>query len=115
MKKTILLAIYINLLAAQIQYSGSPIFYNQQFERINSIQINQNTIIDRNFDPMVFQFGREYLADIDVISEAEVILNQDNTYTLLLSVSSEGAYGLGLNFSDFHLSPNASLFFYDEE
>ena len=95
MKKTILLAIYINLLAAQIQYSGSPNFYNQQFERINSVQINPNTIIDRNFDPMVFQFGREYLVDIDVMSEAEVILNQDNTYTLLLSVSSDGAYGLG--------------------
>ena len=49
------------------------------------------------------------------MSEAEVILNQDNTYTLLLSVSSDGAYGLGFNFSDFYLSPNASLFFYDEE
>ena len=115
MKKIILLAIYINLLAAQIQYGGSPIFYNQQFERINSVQINPNTIIDRNFDPMVFQFGREYLVEIDVMSEAELILNQDNTYTLLLSISSEGAYGLGLNFSDFYLSPNASLFFYDEE
>jgi len=103
MRKIIILSIYINLLVAQIQYGGSPIFYNQQFERINSVQINPNTIIDRNFDSMVFQFGREYLADINVISEAEVILNQDNTYTLLLSVSSEGAYGLGLNFTDFHL------------
>ena len=69
MKKIILLSIYVSLLAAQIQYGGSPTFYNQQFERINSIQINSETIIDRDFDPMVFQFGREYLADIDVMSE----------------------------------------------
>ena len=71
-------------------------------------------IVDRGFNPMVFQFGTEYDVNINVLSESQIYIN-DNSYTFVLGIQSDGAYGLGFNFSDFFLTPNAELYFYDRE
>ena len=115
MKKIIFITLYIGILAAQIQHEGLPKFFNTELDRINSIQINTDYIVERDFDPMVFQFGDEYDVDINIINDSEVIVNNDGSYTFILSINSERAYGLGFNFSDFFLTNNASLFFYDRE
>ena len=115
MKKIIIITLYISTLIAQIQYEGTPKYLYDQLDRIDFIQINTDLIVDRSFDPMVFQFGTEYDVDINVKTESQVYINDDDTYTLVLGVHSDGAYGLGFNFSDFFLTPNAKLYFYDRE
>lgn len=115
MKKIILITLYIGILAAQIQHGGAPKYYDTQLDRLNSIPINTDNTIERDFDPMVFQFGHEYDVDIDIINDSQVLINDDGTYTFLLAVNSEGAYGIGFNFSNFHLTNGANLFFYDRE
>ena len=115
MKIIIFITLYIGILAAQIQDGGSPKFFNSELDRFNSIQIDRNNRVDRDFDPMVFQFGTEYDVDINVIDDSQVLINNDGTYTFILAISSEGAYGIGFNFSDFFLTENANLFFYDRE
>ena len=115
MKKIIIITLYISTVIAQIQHGGTPKFLYDQLDRINFIQVNTDLIVDRSFDPMVFQFGTEYDIDIDVKNESQVYINDDDTYTLVLGIHSDGAYGLGFNFSDFFLTPNAKLYFYDRE
>ena len=115
MKKIIIITLYISTVIAQIQHGGTPKFLYDQLDRINFIQVNTDLIVDRSFDPMVFQFGTEYDVDIDVKNESQVYINDDDTYTLVLGIHSDGAYGLGFNFSDFFLTPNAKLYFYDRE
>ena len=115
MKKIIFITLYIGILAAQIQHGGEPKFYNTELDRLISISINTENTIERDFDPMVFQFGDEYDVDINIINDSQVIINNDETYTFLLAVNSEGAYGIGFNFSNFFLTEGASLFFYDRE
>ena len=114
MKKILLFTLSLSFIFAQIQQGGTPKFFNAQIDRVEFESIASSSIIDRNFDPMVFQFGREYDVDISIIDEAMVIVD-DNIYTFLYAISSPGAYGLGFNFSDFYLTPNAELYFYDEE
>ena len=114
MKKILLLTLSLSFIFAQIQQGGTPKFFNAQIDRVEFESIASSSIIDRNFDPMVFQFGREYDVDISIIDESMVIVD-DNIYTFLYAISSPGAYGLGFNFSDFYLTPNAELYFYDEE
>ena len=115
MKKSILTIIcFIGISFCQIQHGGVPKFFNNRALDINLISINEADLIDRNFDPMVFIYGYEYDTDIDII-ESATIIEDSNQLTYLLQISSEGAYGIGFNFDQFYLSPNAKLFIYDEE
>ena len=115
MIKSILTIIcFLGLSLAQIQYGGSPNFYQDRSVDISFIQINQNNIVDRNFHPMVFQFGDEYDVDINVVDNATLITN-GNINTYLLGLESNGAFALGINFDKFYLTENSKLFLYDEE
>jgi len=115
MQKSILTIIcFIGVSFCQIQHGGVPKFFNNRVLDINSISINEAYLVDRNFDPMVFIYGYEYDTDIDIITSATMI-EDSNQLTYLLQISSEGAYGIGFNFDQFYLSPNAKLFIYDEE
>ena len=58
---------FSGLLFSQIQYDGVPEFYENRTMEINFIQIDKSVEIDRNFAPMVFQFGNEYDVDINVL------------------------------------------------
>ena len=74
---------FSGLLFSQIQYDGVPEFYENRTMEINFIQIDKSVEIDRNFAPMVFQFGNEYDVDIDVIDNATIITDGNvNTYFL---------------------------------
>jgi len=115
MKKIIIISLYISIGIAQIQHGGAPKFFSNELDRVDFIQINTELTVDRNFDPMVFQFGTEYDVDINVLTESLVYMNNDNSYTFILGIQSDGAYGLGFNFGDFFLTPNAKLYFYDRE
>ncbi len=95
MKKIIIITLYISTVIAQIQHGGTPKFLYNQLDRIDFVAVNTDLIVDRNFDPMVFQFGTEYDVDINVLTESQVHINDDNTYTLVLGIQSDGAYGLG--------------------
>ena len=64
--------------------------------------------------PNLFQFGIEYDTNIDILKEADLFI-QDHIYTYLIGIKSNDAYGLGFNFSNFYLTPNAELYFYDKE
>ena len=53
MKKSILTIIsLIGLSFCQIEHGGIPKFYNNRSLDINYLSIDQNEIIDRNFDPI---------------------------------------------------------------
>ena len=98
----------------QIQYDGNPQFFDNSYLDIDYIQIDQNNIIDREFHPMVFQFGHEYDVNIDFFKEATLI-KEDDKNIYLLGIKSPGAYAIGINFNEFYLTQNSKLFFYDEE
>ena len=107
-----ILLLFTNIFA-QISYGGSPKFYSRQAS-INFIEPDRNNLIDREFSPMVFQFGTEYNLDIPFFDEALVTVD-DDIYTFVLGVSSEDAYGIGINFGTFFLTDNAELYLYDKE
>ena len=115
MKKIIIIALYISVAIAQIQHGGIPKFFNNELDGVDFIEVETDLIVDRGFDPMVFQFGTEYDVNINVLSESQIYINDDNSYTFVLGIQSDGAYGLGFNFNDFFLTPNAELYFYDRE
>ena len=92
---------FIGLCYSQIQYEGTPKFYENRLDDINFIQIDQAQIIDRNFHPMVFQYGEEYLLDINILESVEPVYDE-GVYTYLLGVKSEGAYGIGFIFDNFY-------------
>ena len=104
----------ITALCAQIQHPGLPKFYQNRSEDINYIGVDFQKEVYRDFHPMVFQFGSEYELDLNILEESRVI-EDGNELTFIVGVHSPGAYGIGLNFNQFYLSPNAKLFFYDED
>tara|TARA_X000001036_G_scaffold346194_1_gene326102 strand:+ start:62 stop:2416 length:2355 start_codon:yes stop_codon:yes gene_type:complete len=112
-KKIIYTLITFSLSFSQIERGGEPKFYENRINNINYILVDSNSEINREFNPMVFQFGYEYELIIDVLEESRIIETADET-TFLIGIESPGAYGIGLNFSNFRLSPNSRLFFYDE-
>jgi len=116
MQKSILTIIcLIGLSFCQVQYGGVPKFFNERSSLdINTIEINQLNIVDKNFNPMVFVYGNEYDVNIDVLNSSTVI-EESGLKTYLLEISSDGAYGIGLNFDQFSLSENSSLFIYDAD
>ena len=109
MKKSILTIIsLIGLSFCQIEHGGIPKFYNNRSLDINYLSIDQNEIIDRNFDPMVFEYGVEYDMNINVLESATVIYD-NNTVTYLFGINSSGAYGIGINFDNFYLTSNTQI------
>ena len=98
---------------AQIQYGGIPKYFDSRIDNLNFIQIDKNQEVDRQFHPMVFQFGDEFDVNINVM-ESSVVIQNENDVTFILGVESRDAYGIGLNFNEFYLTENAQLFFYDE-
>ena len=111
----IIATLFTSLVFSQIQFGGTPKYYNQiPTDDINFILVSNNPKVDRDFNPMVFQFGIEYDVDISVLDEAQIYI-EDGVYTFILGISSQDAYGLGFNFDDFFLTDNAKLFFYDRD
>ena len=108
------LAVLLSLVFTQVQHQGNSKYYQKTLNQIDFISVRNNPLIDRDFHPMVFQFGHEYDVDISVLNQAQVFIN-DEVYTFILGLRSDDAYGLGINFNDFFLTENAELFFYDRE
>ena len=110
--------IYILLITAnlfaQIQKGGFPKFYNNRSSNPDYITVNSDKEINRDFHPMVFQFGYEYEMDLNILEESLIIENNDES-TFIIGIESAGAYGIGLNFSEFYLTENSKLFLYDED
>ena len=114
LKQLLIIFCIIGTSFAQIQQGGYPNYYDSRIDDINFIQINKNNVVDRNFNPMVFQFGNEYDVNINVLENASIIQNGNNV-TYLLGLESRDAYGIGINFNDFNLTENTEMFLYDEE
>jgi hypothetical protein len=115
MKKIILTTIcLIGLSFAQIESGGTPKFFNNRSLDMNYLSVDNAPMVDRDFDPMVFIYGHEYDMNINVLNSATSI-NDNGDVTYLLGISSDGAYGIGLNFGEFYLTDNATLYIYDEE
>ena len=115
MIKIILCLIIASFSFSQIQSEGTPKYYNNDPSNgINFLTLENNPRVDREFHPMVFQFGVEYDVDINLLDEAQVYID-NNIYTFILGISSEDAYGMGFSFDHFFLSENAELYFYDRE
>ena len=111
MKKSILtIFLFFTLSFCQIQYGGSPKFLD--IRNVNIVSPELDNTIDRDFDPMVFEYGVEYDMDVNVLDQAISIYN-DEEVTFLLTFYSKGAYGIGLNFDKFYLTENSKLFLYD--
>ena len=105
-----ILICYANLLA-QISQGESPRYFNRDIQ-INFIEPDRDNIVDRNFSPMVLQFGDEYQLDINILEVVEPLI-KDDIYTYILGIKSYGAYGIGFIFDEFYLSYNSTLFIYD--
>ena len=104
----------ISLSFCQIQYGGIPKYFNSRIDNLVSLSTEQSSIIDTDFDPMVFKYGDEYNLDINVL-ESSLVMSEDQEVTYLLGIQSRGAFGIGINFSQFFLSENAKLYIYDFE
>ena len=113
MRMMILFILLSANLFAQISQGGIPKYYNRDVS-IATVEPNRSNLIDRNFHPMVFQYGDEYQMDINVINAVEPIY-ENGLYTYLIGIESPDAYGIGVIFDDFYLSDNANLFIYDAE
>ena len=114
MKKIYLIPFLLSLIFSQVQHEGTPKYYEDSLNQIYFLSVDNNPLFNRDFNPMVFQFGREYDVDISVLDEAQVYVDGD-IYTFILGLRSDNAYGLGFNFNHFFLTENAELFFYDRE
>ena len=112
-KQLLIIFCTIGMTFAQIQYGGIPKYFDSRIDNLNFIQIDKNQEVDRQFHPMVFQFGDEFDVNINVM-ESSVVIQNENDVTFILGVESRDAYGIGLNFNEFYLTENAQLFFYDE-
>ena len=97
--KLIYIVFIITNLFAQIQQGGSPKFYNNQSNDLDYIIIDSSKEINRDFHPMVFQFGDEYEIDLNILEESQIIQN-DNESTFIIGIESSGAYGIGFNFNN---------------
>ena len=113
MRIMILFILLLSNLFAQISQGGIPTYYSRDVS-VSMVEPNRNNLIDRNFHPMVFQYGYEYQMDIDIINTVDPI-EENGLYTYLIGIESPNAYGIGVIFDDFYLSENANLFIYDEE
>ena len=89
-------------------------FEDYSIDAVPFISLSEAEIVDRNFHPMVFQYGTEYDVDISFLDEARVYINED-IYTFVLGITSQKAFGLSINFDKYFLTENAELFFYDIE
>ena len=115
MIKLILSTIFlISLSFCQIQYQGIPKYFNSRIDNLVSLSTEQSSIIDTDFDPMVFKYGDEYNFDVNIL-ESSLVISDDQEVTYLLGIQSRGAFGIGINFSQFFLSENAKLYIYDFE
>ena len=113
-KSAVYILFIFTILFGQIEKGGTPRFYNQRTSDIDYITPNTQQVVDRDFHPMVFQFGNEYELNIDIMEEA-LIIESNNESSFILGIESPGAYGIGLNFGEFNLSNNSKLFLYNED
>ena len=73
----IIATLFTSLMFSQIQFGGTPKYYEQiPSDEINFILVSNNPEVDRDFNPMVFQFGFEY--DVDINDESEDEYMDDN-------------------------------------
>ena len=115
MLRIIIYSFMLGFSFSQIQSDGIPKYYNNNpTDEINFMSIDKNPIINRDFNPMVFQFGIEYDVNISVLDDAQIYID-DDVYTFIMGINSDDAYGMGFNFDNFFLSENAELYFYDRE
>ena len=113
MKKLILFIFIIyQTLFSQITQGGVPKYL--QNRDVTFIEPDTEILIDRNFMPMVFQYGIEYYMNVDIIEEASLRIDGNN-FNYSLGIHSKGAFGIGLIFDNFILSENSELYFYDRE
>ena len=68
MRIIILFILLLSNSFAQISYGGIPRYYDRDIS-IDFVAPDRNNLIDRNFNPMVFQFGDEYQMDICLVSQ----------------------------------------------
>ena len=113
MRIVILFILLLSNLFSQISQGNIPNYFQRDVV-VEFISPDRDNLVDRYFDPMVFQFGEEYSMDINVLESVEPQY-EEGVYTYLLGVKSIGAYGIGFIFDNFYLSENATLFLYDSD
>ena len=111
--RIIILLILLSNIFAQISQGGMPKYYQRE-ATVDFISPNRENLVDRNFHPMVFQFGEEYSLDINILEAVEPVYDE-GVYTYLLGIKSIGAYGIGFIFDNFYLSENSTVFLYDSD
>ena len=84
--KMIYIFLLLSLTFAQIQSVGSSKFYSDELDGLEFISVYENNQVDRDFHPMVFEFGREYLVNIDVLEQSRII-QDDNETTFLFKLN----------------------------
>ena len=84
-KQLLIIFCTIGMTFAQIQYGGIPKYFDSRIDNLNFIQIDKNQEVDRQFHPMVFQFGDEFDVNINVM-ESSVIIQNENDVTFILGV-----------------------------
>ena len=113
MRIIILFILLLSSSFSQISQGDLPAYFERD-TAIDFISPNRDNLVDRYFDPMVFQFGEEYSMDINILESVEPVYD-NGVYTYLLGIKSIGAYGIGFIFDNFYLSENSTLFLYDRD
>ena len=113
MRIIILFILLLSNIFSQVSHGGSPKYFQRDID-VDFISPDRENLIDRDFNPMVFQYGDEYELDINVLESVEPQYD-DGVYTYILGIRSIGAYGIGFIFDNFYLSDNSTLFLYDKD
>ena len=76
MKKYILLICSLSeILLSQISQGGTPKY--PQNQDLVYLEPSTDLVIDRNFNSMVFQYGNEFLMNLDVLNKSSLVI-EDN-------------------------------------
>ena len=78
LKQLLIIFCTIGLSFAQIQYGGIPKYFDSRIDNLNFIQIDNSQEVDREFHPMIFQFGDEFDVNINVLESSSIIENEND-------------------------------------
>ena len=103
----------ISISFAQIQYGGSPryLFNDSDIEIHN---VDQTKKIDHNLHPMVLHYADEYSIKINIIEQATIIQNANETI-YYIGIQSSGAKAISLKFDNFYLTDQSELYIYSAD
>jgi len=107
------IVLIISISFSQIQHGGSPRYLLNDSD-IEIYNVDQTKKIDHNLHPMVLHYADEYSIKINIIEQATIIQNSDETI-YYIGIQSSGAKAISLKFDNFYLTDESELYIYSSD